>query len=71
MNLSSSRKLKIPCAALTAWLILFALPVAAQKLAIRSYTVSDGLAHTSVHPMFQDAKGFLWLRCHQRSRAAL
>jgi len=33
----------------------------AQQLSIRHYDVSDGLAHSHVSAMFQDAKGYLWL----------
>jgi len=33
----------------------------AQQLSIRHYDVSDGLAHSHVTAMHQDAKGYLWL----------
>src|SRR5215831_19383395 len=33
----------------------------AQQLSIRHYDVSDGLAHSHVSAMHQDAKGYLWL----------
>src|ERR1700730_15707591 len=36
-------------------------PVSAQQLSIRHYDVSDGLAHSHVAAMHQDAKGYLWL----------
>lgn len=42
-------------------LIFFAFSIHAERLPIKTYTVADGLAHNNVHPMFQDAKGFLWL----------
>lgn len=35
--------------------------VSAQQLSIRHYDVSDGLAHSHVTAMHQDAKGYLWL----------
>jgi ligand-binding sensor domain-containing protein/signal transduction histidine kinase len=35
--------------------------VRAQQLSIRHFDVSDGLAHSHVVAMHQDAKGFLWL----------
>ena len=35
--------------------------VNAQQLSIRRYDVSDGLAHSHVSAMHQDAKGYLWL----------
>src|SRR5690349_25177802 len=34
---------------------------AAQQLSIRHYDVSNGLAHSHVSAMHQDAKGYLWL----------
>jgi ligand-binding sensor domain-containing protein len=35
--------------------------VSAQQLSIRHYDVSDGLAHSRVVAIHQDAKGYLWL----------
>jgi streptogramin lyase len=35
--------------------------VKAQRLSIHHYDVSDGLAHSHVSAMHQDAKGYLWL----------
>src|SRR5215831_18074717 len=35
--------------------------VYAQQLSIRHYDVSDGLAHSHVSAIHQDAKGYLWL----------
>jgi ligand-binding sensor domain-containing protein/signal transduction histidine kinase len=35
--------------------------ISAQQLSIRHYDVSDGLAHSHVAAMHQDAKGYLWL----------
>src|ERR1043166_1358915 len=45
------------------FLLLFhSLPrIAGQQLSIRHYDVSDGLAHSHVTSMLQDAKGYLWL----------
>ncbi len=33
----------------------------AQQLSIRRYGVSEGLAHSSVHSIHQDKKGYLWI----------
>ena len=33
----------------------------AERLPVKTYTVADGLAHSRVQQIFQDAKGFLWL----------
>jgi ligand-binding sensor domain-containing protein len=46
---------------LIAFILLLPSISKAERLPIKTYTVADGLAHNSVHPMFQDAKGFLWL----------
>ena len=35
--------------------------VGAQQLSIHHYDVSDGLAHSHVAAMHQDAKGYFWL----------
>ncbi|HVS81259.1 MAG TPA: two-component regulator propeller domain-containing protein, partial [Pyrinomonadaceae bacterium] len=34
--------------------------VSAQKLSLRHYDVADGLAHSTVQAIHQDAKGYLW-----------
>lgn len=39
--------------------------VAAQKLAIRVYQTSDGLAHNNIKRFFQDSKGYLWIATHE------
>lgn len=58
---------KIACAVvavaqfLAAALLLGESRVYAQQLSIRHYDVSDGLAHSHVTAMHQDARGFLWL----------
>jgi signal transduction histidine kinase/ligand-binding sensor domain-containing protein len=41
-------------------LLLAALPVCAQRLSVRHYDVSDGLAHSHVGAIHQDRKGYLW-----------
>src|SRR5215471_17950681 len=46
---------------LPVWLLLFAaLPVCAQRLSVRRYDVSDGLAHGHVKAIHQDRKGYIW-----------
>ena len=42
-------------------LLRVASVISAQQLSIRHYDVSDGLAHSHVAAMHQDAKGYLWL----------
>ncbi len=37
-----------------------ALPARAQRLSVRHYDVSDGLAHSRVTAIHQDRKGYLW-----------
>src|SRR5215471_10259533 len=37
------------------------LTASAQRLSIRHYDVSDGLAHSHVSAMHQDTRGYLWL----------
>src|SRR5215471_2295565 len=46
---------------LAAALSQISLTASAQRLSIRQYDVSDGLAHSHVSAMHQDAKGYLWL----------
>jgi ligand-binding sensor domain-containing protein/signal transduction histidine kinase len=48
-----------------ALLCLCAFPARAQNLAIRNYTVSDGLAHASVISLHQDPKGYLWIATYE------
>src|SRR5215475_4911605 len=43
-----------------ALLLLVALPVCAQRLSVRRYDVSDGLAHGHVKAIHQDRKGYIW-----------
>jgi ligand-binding sensor domain-containing protein/signal transduction histidine kinase len=38
-----------------------AAPAAAERLAIRTYTTADGLAHDHVQCIVPDSRGFLWL----------
>ena len=47
-------------ACLIAAVLLSAATVFAQRLAIRHYGVPDGLAHSGVHSIYQDARGYLW-----------
>jgi ligand-binding sensor domain-containing protein/signal transduction histidine kinase len=44
----------------TALFLLAALPVYAQRLPLRHYDVSDGLAHSGIQVIHQDRKGYLW-----------
>src|SRR5215475_13708229 len=43
-----------------ALLLLVAPPVCAQRLSVRRYDVSDGLAHGHVNAIHQDRKGYIW-----------
>ena len=43
---------------LIAWL---GIPVGAQILPFKTFTISDGLSHNTIHQIFQDSKGYLWL----------
>src|SRR5262249_7980902 len=45
---------------LAAVLLPAALPVCAQRLSVRHYDVSDGLAHSRVVAIHQDRKAYLW-----------
>src|SRR5215472_11008892 len=40
--------------------VVAAGPAAGQQLSIRRYGVSDGLAHSGVRCIHQDAKGYMW-----------
>ena len=43
-------------------LLLLLVPGAeAQQLSLRRYGVAPGLAHNSVHCIFQDSKGYIWI----------
>ncbi len=42
------------------WLLLFGQGASAQQLSLRRYGVAQGLAHNSVHCIFQDSKGYMW-----------
>jgi len=46
---------------LAAALAACALPAAAERLAIRTYTTADGLPHDHVLCLVPDSRGFLWL----------
>lgn len=45
---------------LAALFLSASLPVCAQRLSVRHYGVSDGLAHSHVGTIHQDRKGYLW-----------
>src|SRR5215510_10611179 len=40
--------------------LLLAGAARAEQLPIKTYTITDGLAHGSVNSIYQDHKGFLW-----------
>lgn len=42
-------------------LVLTVSQLSAQRLAVRSFQIGDGLPHNSVKRIFQDKKGFLWI----------
>src|SRR5260370_24437872 len=46
---------------LAAWVILSVQSAYTQQLSIRHYDTHDGLAHTRVSAIHQDAKGYLWI----------
>jgi ligand-binding sensor domain-containing protein len=39
----------------------FGIPLGAQILPFKTFTISDGLAHNTINQIFQDPKGYLWL----------
>src|SRR5436190_20332795 len=41
--------------------IFAVVPPGAKALAIRAYTVADGLAHDHVSRIYRDSHGFLWI----------
>lgn len=41
--------------------VLLAGATQAEQLPIKTYTIADGLAHSSVGSIYQDHKGFLWI----------
>jgi ligand-binding sensor domain-containing protein/two-component sensor histidine kinase len=40
--------------------VLFVSGASAQQLSLRRYGVAQGLAHNSVHCIYQDSKGYMW-----------
>ena len=46
-------------------LFLLACPTLAEQLPIKTYTIADGLAHNSLHSIYQDHKGFLWFGTYE------
>ncbi len=56
----------MPHLGLAAFLLVLLLPISspsafAQRLPVRTYTASDGLAGDDVRAILQDARGFLWI----------
>jgi ligand-binding sensor domain-containing protein/two-component sensor histidine kinase len=47
-------------AASLCWLLLVLSCASAQQLSLRRYGVAQGLAHNSVHCIYQDSKGYMW-----------
>ena len=45
--------------------VLLAGAAQAEQLPIRTYTIADGLAHSSVVSIYQDDKGFLWFGTYE------
>ena len=45
---------------LSIFVLLFALPLFAERLPIKTYTVADGLLRDNVYKIKQDSHGFLW-----------
>src|SRR5690349_5184448 len=51
---------KAELAAALCCLLLFLSDAPAQQLSLRRYGVAQGLAHNSVHCIYQDSKGYMW-----------
>jgi len=49
----------------TALFLLAVFPVCAQRLPLRHYDVSDGLAHSGIQVIHQDRKGYLWFGTYE------
>jgi signal transduction histidine kinase/ligand-binding sensor domain-containing protein len=45
--------------------VLLAGAAQAEQLPLKSYTIADGLAHSSVMSIYQDHKGFLWFGTYE------
>ena len=45
--------------------VLLAGAAQAEQLPIKTYTIADGLAHSSVGSIYQDHKGFLWFGTYE------
>lgn len=43
------------------WLQAVPAPVQAERLPITTYSIADGLVHSAVRCLHQDAKGYLWI----------
>jgi ligand-binding sensor domain-containing protein/signal transduction histidine kinase len=48
-------------AGLCGLLLLFLSSASGQQLSLRRYGVAQGLAHNSVHCIYQDSKGYIWV----------
>ena len=64
MRMPKMRKEKVKrigkSAAILCWLLLFLPGAFAQQLSFRRYSVAQGLAHNSIHCIYQDSKGYMW-----------
>lgn len=56
-----NRKMLRFCAALLLSCFFLIRSASARSLPLKHYSVTDGLASSSVYSIFQDAKGFLWI----------
>ena len=55
-----SKKLAGFCVTIGSLAVLLAGAAQAERLPIRTYTMADGLVHSSVRSIYQDHKGCLW-----------
>src|SRR5215216_2911886 len=60
-----SKRLAGFCLSIGSLAVLLAGAAQAEQLSIKTYTIADGLAHSSVVSIYQDHKGFLWFGTYE------